>query len=556
MPFRLFERFEMKKTRFLVMLGILLVMVQAMVSVVALYRIKRFDVLVTRYLILLVFALLLAVVIVIGTQFFNIANIVGDVVSVAVIIALIWVANSVHATEKAIENIAPKNTVDIMMNVIVVRDAGFTDVKDLAGKTVGISKVDEDTRDYCINAAKKMRSDLGDVDIPLNEYDDELTMAQALLHGDVSALIVNSANVGMIDDIFSVIEEGEDGYLGKREDGIPVVFTDMTEVLTSYTITVDAKETNQVKPNGNNSSNNNDKPKEDDREIIDTAVTPFLMFVSGIDTEGDISTIARSDVNVIVCVNPVTKMIGLITTPRDSYVEIPGVTDGSGFYDKLTHAGIFSAQCQASIAALEKLYGIDVDYYMKLNFTSMRGLVDALGGVSVYSKYEFDSKNILGVHFNQGYNQVNGEEALIFCRERYSFPDGDYQRGRNHLEMIKAIFNKALSPALLANYSEILSKISANVETNMTQGEITNLVKMQLDDKASWNIVTYAAYGINGGRQQLRHTYTAKQYLRSVTILDEDSVACATEMMERILNGEIVTEEQLNTRFGKAEEKK
>ena len=538
----------MKKLRIPVMLGILLVLVQAMVSVVALYRIKRFDVLVNRYLVLLVLALFFAVVIVAGTQFFRYANIVGDVLSIILIIALIWVTNSIHITEKAIEKIAPKDTMDIMMNVMVVKDSGFNEIGTLSGKTIGICKMDTDTRDYCIDAATKMRSDLGDIDIPVNEYEDEFSLSQALLHGDVSAMIVDSSIVGTIDDTYAAIEEGEDGYLGKTEDGIPVVFTDMAEVLKSYTITVEAKPRDME---NKGETPNIPEKKEDDREIIDTSVTPFLMYVSGIDTEGDISTIARSDVNVIICVNPVTKMIGMITTPRDSYVEIPGVTDGSGLYDKLTHAGIFSAQCQASIAALEKVYGIDIDYYMKLNFTSMRGLIDALGGVDVYSAYEFDSRNILGVHFKKGMNHVSGYQALVFCRERYSFPDGDYQRGRNHLEMIKAIFNKAISPALLTNYSEILDKISSNLETNMTQSEITKLVKMQLDDRASWTIVSYATSGINGGQQQLRCTYTAKQYKRSVTILDPESVACATEMMERILNGEIVTEEQLKDYFGK-----
>ena len=523
-----------------------------MVSVVALYRIKRFDILPKRYLVLLVLALFAAVLIVIGTQFFKIVNIIGDVLAAVLIVALVWTANSVHATEKAIEKIAPKDTMDILMNVIVAKDKGFNEIGTLAGKTIGICNSDADIESYCKNAAVQLRTDLNDTDIPVNEYEDEFMLAQALLHGDVSAIIIDSSMIGMIDDAYAAIEEGEDGFLGKTEDGIPVVFSDMAEVIKSYTITVDAKPENRQ---DKDKESGKGIPVEEDREIIDTAVTPFLMYVSGIDTEGEISTKARSDVNVIVCVNPVTKQIGMITTPRDSYVEIPGVTDGSGLYDKLTHAGIFSAHCEASMAALEKLYGIDFDYYMRLNFTSMRSLIDSLGGVDVYSAYEFDSRNIIGVHFNKGMNHVSGYQALVFCRERYSFRDGDYQRGRNHLEMIKAIFNKALSPALLKNYNEILSKISSNLETNMTMGEITNLVKMQIDDKAGWNIVSYATSGINGGQQQLRNTYTAKQSKRFVTILDPDSVACATEMMERILNGETVTEEQLQNRFGKDEQK-
>ena len=174
--------------------------------------------------------------------------------------------------------------------------------------------------------------------------------------------------------------------------------------------------------------------------------------------------------NLIMTVNPQTKKILLTTTPRDYYVTIPEVSGEKR--DKLTHAGIYGVD--RSMATLENLYGIDISYYARINFTSLVKIVDALGGVDVDSDYEFTT-----LHGNY---KMNGEQALGFARERYSFEDGDNQRGRDQEKVLTAIIHKATTPAILKNANELIAGVSDSVQTNMTSEEMSKFIQMQLDD--------------------------------------------------------------------------
>ena len=224
-------------------------------------------------------------------------------------------------------------------------------------------------------------------------------------------------------------------------------------------------------------------------------------------------------------VNTKTKSVLLLSTPRDYYVDY-SVTGGAK--DKLTHAGIYGVD--ASIDALEKLYDVDVNYYLRVNFTGFTQIIDALGGVDVYSQYDFTAG---GREFYQGYNTVNGTEALSFARERYSFDDGDIQRGRNQMEVIRAVIQKAASSSLLTNYASVMDAVSGSFETNMPQEKIAELVRMQLSDMSSWNITTYTATGqVSSGE-----TYSAPGETLSIIIPDESSVQEAKTMINNILNG-------------------
>ena len=251
----------------------------------------------------------------------------------------------------------------------------------------------------------------------------------------------------------------------------------------------------------------------------------FVMYLSGIDTYGEVSARSRSDVNILAVVNTKTKSVLLLSTPRDYYVDY-SVTGGAK--DKLTHAGIYGVD--ASIDALERLYEVDVNYYLRVNFTGFTQIIDALGGVDVYSQYDFTAG---GREFYQGYNTVNGTEALSFARERYSFDEGDIQRGRNQMEVIRAVIQKAASSSLLTNYASVMDAVSGSFETNMPQEKIAELVRMQLSDMSSWNITTYTATGqVSSGE-----TYSAPGEILSIVIPDENSVQEAKNMINSILNG-------------------
>lgn len=224
------------------------------------------------------------------------------------------------------------------------------------------------------------------------------------------------------------------------------------------------------------------------KEEVDIS-NAFNIYISGIDVAGSISKNSRSDVNIIMTVNPDTKQILLTSTPRDFYVEIPGVSGGAK--DKLTHAGVYGVD--ASMRTLEQLYGVDISYYARVNFTSVISIVDALGGVEVESAQAFRTKS--GHSFSEGTNYLNGEQALAFARERKSFAAGDRQRGKNQEAVIEAILNKMMSPAMLRNANQIIESVSHCVETNMLRDEMTELINMQLDDPAVWDIESQAADG-------------------------------------------------------------
>ena len=202
----------------------------------------------------------------------------------------------------------------------------------------------------------------------------------------------------------------------------------------------------------------------------------FNVYVSGIDSYGPISSVSRSDVNIIMTVNPATQKVLLTTTPRDAYVPI--ADGGNNQNDKLTHAGIYGVD--SSIHTLENLYGIEMNYYVRLNFTSFLKLIDLVGGVDVYNDQDFTSLHG-NYHFPVGNVHLNSDQALGFVRERYSLQDGDRDRGRNQEKVIAAIIKKLSSVEALKNYNQIISGLKDSVQTNMDTQSIVNLVNAQLE---------------------------------------------------------------------------
>ncbi len=328
----------------------------------------------------------------------------------------------------------------------------------------------------------EIRSRVGQ-EISLLEYDTVQSEAAALLNGEIQAAVYNEAFTG-------VLEESIEGY------------SERVKVLDHFEI----------------------------RTKVDTAGRsvnkPFNVYISGIDVSGAITTTSRSDVNIIMNVNPDTKKILLTTTPRDYYVTIPGISGERR--DKLTHAGIYGVD--RSMAALENLYGVELSYYAKVNFTSLIKIVDALGGVDVESEYAFSAG---GYSFSEGINHLDGDAALAFSRERYSFSDGDNQRGKNQEAVLAAIIKKASSPAVLASANKILASISKSVETNMTQDEMAQLISMQLSDGGDWDVESQAASG-KGDTQTCFSSGSQPLY---VMWPDDAAVAELSEKMRLVLEG-------------------
>ena len=250
----------------------------------------------------------------------------------------------------------------------------------------------------------------------------------------------------------------------------------------------------------------------------------FLVYLSGTDTFGSAATRARSDVNILAAVDTQEKKLLLVATPRDFYVTFPE-TGGAG--DKLAHAGVYGVE--ASAAALEGLYGVAVNYWVKLNFTGFVELIDALGGVEVYSDQAFTVEPIKT--YRQGYNQLTGLEALAFARERYSFPDGDYQRAKNQMEVIRAVVEKCSSFALVQNFRPVLEAAGEHLETNMPKEHLYGLAAQQLGDPGPWTVETYTAQG----ESAYRETWSMPGQELYVILPGEASVQEAKEKLAAVL---------------------
>ena len=384
-------------------------------------------------------------------------------------------------TYSAIDEMAGQQVKVDEISCIVLKDDPAQSIYDTKDYTFGILAAND--RENTNKALAEVQAAIGREPETI-EYQDNDTLIDALYAKDVKVIVINEANRSPIEEYYKT-------------------FSDDTRVLNTHKVETVIQE---------------------DEKLDDITKTPFNVYLSGIDVYGSIKATSRSDVNVIVTVNPNTKQILLTSTPRDYYVPL---TVSNGIPDKLTHAGIHGVDC--SIGTLENLYGIDIDYYVRVNFTSVRKIVDLLGGVKVYSDYDFTSD--WGPSFKKGYNQVNGKQALAFCRERHHFANGDYQRGRDHQHMIEAILNKAMSPDILPNYADLLKTASKNFQTNMSTKEITALAKMQLNDMSQWTI----KYANAAGQGASKTTYSYQSRKLYVCVPDYNSVAKITKRINKVL---------------------
>ena len=260
---------------------------------------------------------------------------------------------------------------------------------------------------------------------------------------------------------------------------------------------------------------------------------PFVIYLSGVDTRGELTENARSDVNILAAVNPVTKRVALVNTPRDYYVDLAGTSSK----DKLTHAGLYGVE--TSMETLGNLYGVNVDHYIRINFAGFISIIDALGGVDVYSDQAFTSVGSPGYYdpttFVEGWNHLDGKSALAFARERHAFASGDIQRGINQMKVIDAMLNKIKSPALLMGFSKIMDAASDCFVTSFSQDQISALVRMQLSDFAEWDIESYTVTGTSSSSTKC---YSAKGQKLYVMKPDDSSVSKAKEMIVSVLGGE------------------
>ena len=430
----------------------------------------------------------------------KLGKLAGGAVALVLSGAMIFSMSAMGAIQEALGRITGRNLQMDVIAVIVTADDPAQELADTNGYTFGYAEgLDQENTDELL---AHIRDSLPDVDSRACPSLTEL--ADALYDDEVGAIILNKGYL-------SLLEEKE-GY----ED-----FSTQTRIIYEHEI---AREI------------------EIDVDRADVTRKPFVIYCSGIDSRnvGNLTGKSNTDVNILAVVHPQSREILLLNTPRDYYVPL----HMNGKYDKLTHAGVYGIE--ESIGTLSDLYNVDIAYYVRINFTGLINIVDALGGVDVESPRAFttsamDIPNTTGSGYTQrsfsfpaGQVHLTGQEALAFSRERDAFFNGDIQRGQNQMAVIKGIIAKVTSPAVLSNYKELLTAVADAFATNLSYDEIAALVQMQQRSGGSWNVTTYAAAMGAGSTSQ--YTYTAG--MAWVMPPDYNSVNTAKGLIRQVLAGQ------------------
>ena len=474
------KRTRQGKTKILISWGLLAI--YTVLAVFLLFLIFKYNMLAFRYLNIVVTVLIVALAIL---CFFLIwSKKAKNLTLILLLLGVVINGTSLFAVSQFIGFTsrlnATSNYSNYSMSVAVLADSPIDNISQVTS-VMGPTGTDKDNIQQLMNDLKASQNK----ELTVEESSSYLAAYKSLLAGDTKAIILNSV-------FENIIESEYPDYASK----IKKIYT---------------------------------------KELTKTVETPkdvkgdsFNVYISGIDTYGPISSVSRSDVNIIMTVNRETKKILLTTTPRDSYVPI--ADGGNNQKDKLTHAGIYGVD--ASIHTLENLYGIDLNYYARLNFTSFLKLIDLLGGVDVHNDQDFTSLHGK-FHFPVGNVHLDSEQALGFVRERYSLADGDRDRGRNQQKVIVAVLQKLTSTEALKNYDSIIKGLQDSIQTNMPLETMMNLVNAQLESGGTYKINSQDLKGT--GRMDLPSYAMPESSLYMMEISDsslESVKAAINDVME------------------------
>ena len=461
--------------------GSFCLVLQALVSVIFMIVVVLLDMLPLNYLALVAMILVFLWCIAFTSQAVRKKKgIAGKIYSLVLVCVLALGTFNIAEANNMLSMITGGNVRVDKMAVAVRADDPAETIEDAMDYNFGVQF--QQGGDNIQTAVTKLQEELGTT-LEVTECDSVQDQAQALINGQVDAIIYNEAYTELME--------------GSVDD-----FTHNTKII--YEMSIETKLDLGI---GTDSSLTNE---------------PFTVYISGIDTYGEVTETSRSDVNIIAVVNPKTHQILLITTPRDSYVPLYGPSSqipeySQGSMDKLTHAGVYGIE--TSMETLGKLYDTDINYYVRLNFTSLIDIVDILGGIDVDSEFAFTTGDESGavVEVHEGTNHFDGKQALAFSRERHALEDGDNQRGKNQQAVITAMLKKVISPTMLLRASTLMNQVSKDVEMNVTQSQLNALIRNQLLTNADWTIQSVALSG-EGGQD---YCYSAPDQLLYVMYPDE-----------------------------------
>ncbi len=420
-------------------------------------------------------------------------TIISKILSLLVSILLVVASTFAVRGNSFFDNVQT-TTQKYAINVIVLKDGkyGSVSLQDLKGKKFGISY--EQEKATLNKALAKLEDDIDTQNY--TKYDKYSELADALYNNEVDAIVVGN-------QYKSMLELNHEG------------FDEETRIVKTYEFEKKAKSVTT--------------------SVTDVTTKPFNVYITGIDTYGSVSTVSRSDVNLVVTVNPNTKQILMISIPRDCEINL----HRNGKMDKLTHTGIYGVE--ETISTIEDFLSTDINYYARTNFGGITNIVDALGGVKVNSDYDFTTLHG-NYHIVKGEQDMDGDKALCFVRERHAFLAGDFVRGQNQQKLLKAMLSKAMSPKIITNFETILSAIEGCFETNMTSDEMKSLINMQLDDNADWEIFNVQ---VSGEGYQTDQTYSMPGSTIYVMKPYQSYVRKIKKLIDRVENGDKLTDKDV-----------
>lgn len=389
----------------------------------------------------------------------------------------IYVTNYMLATGDFLSNVFKESSEVEEYYVVVKKDSEYKKIEDIKNKNLYVFQVVDDVKAEVKNK----------VDVEIKTQNSLTDLGKNLMNNKSDAIFISSVQ-------YDILNEEIKGF----KDDTRILYTAKHELKT-----------------------NSDVSDANSKYTVKNGI--FNVYISGIDTSGNINNVSRSDANILVTVNTNTHEVLLTSIPRDYYVTLHTYKAK----DKLTHSGIYGVN--ETVSTVEDLLDVDINYYVRVNFTTVIKLVDTLGGVEVYSDYDFTAQ---GYHFKKGYNHVDGTKALAFSRERYSFAGGDNQRVKNQQHVIEAIIKKVLnSNTILTKYTSILNSLEGSFQTNIKQDEISSLVKGQLNDMSSWTTKSNSLTGTGANNP----TYSMGSQLLYTMIPDSTSVTEAKQKIQGVM---------------------
>lgn len=474
--------------------GFYFALIYAILTIAFIIQMVMVNVLPMKFLIPIIIVLLLLMLGMYFLQMGKTVNKVNKILGKIIIVVLSIILGLgnwyLYSTGSAFSRMTSGKDVSVV-SIVVMKDSDIKKINDLSEKKLGtMSMGNIETQDKALADIKK---DLGNdpTEVKYKSYKD---FGDDLYNGKVDAILLNEGSRGMFEDNHSDFDQ-------------------KTRVIKQYTYKSEAK---------------------DISKNVNVTRNPFNVYITGMDTFGTISTVSRSDVNMIVSVNPKTHQILMTGIPRDFYVPQTCQANQS---DKLTHTGIYGVEC--TISSVENFMDIELNYYARVNFSSVVDIVDALGGITVESPYAFNTV-YGGYQIQQGTNHLNGDQTLGFVRERKGLPDGDRERSRNQMRAVEAMINKAISPSIITNYSSIMNAVSGSFQTNMSQKEMTDFIKQQLNDMKGWDIKQIQVSGSGANLYS-----PANGFNSYMMVPNEATVENAKKLIDKIDSGEIITDEDV-----------